>query len=79
MSVRNLTAQGKQQVINKLTNSGLSHAHQQRLNFVIDVIKNSSSYSDGQSFIKNIRLVDNLRDENFALTHPEIAKAMGFN
>lgn len=79
MSVRNLTAQGKQQVINKLTNSGLSHAHQQQLNFVIDVIKNSSSYSDGQSFIKNIRLVDNLRDENFALTHPEIAKAMGFN
>lgn len=76
--VKKLTDQGKQLVINKLTNSGLPTDHQERLNFVIDTIKNSS-YSDGQDFIKNIKLVDNIRGENFVLTHPEIAKAMGFN
>ena len=79
MSVRNLTAQAKQLVINKLTNSGLPDVHQQRLNFVIDIIKNSPLHSDGQEFVENIKTVDRIRGENFALAHPEIANAMGFN
>ena len=79
MSIRRLTPRAKQLVINRLTNSGLPEIHQQRLNFVLGVVENSLLQSDGQEFVKNIKLVDNIRGENFARVHPEIADAMGFN
>jgi len=79
MCISRLTPQAKQLIINRLTNSGLPEIHQQRLNFVLGVVKNSFLKSDGQDFVKNIKLVDNIRGENFTLAHPEIADAMGVN
>ena len=78
-NVKQLTPQAKQLVINKLTNSGLDSRHLARLNYVLDTIQKSQSTSDGQDFVKNIQLVDRVRNQNFASVHPEIAEAMGFN
>jgi len=34
--------------------------------------------SDGQEFIKLCKHFDHIRNQNFANTHPEVAKAMGY-
>ena len=78
-NIKQLTPQAKQLVINKLTNSGLPAEHQSRLNYILSTIQKSSDHNDGQDFVKNIQLVDQVRNQNFALAHPEIAQAMGFN
>lgn len=50
------------------------------LNFYIKIIKiiESSGISDDKEFCSATKQFDLLRNENFALTHTEIAKAMGY-
>lgn len=78
LSIKHLTAEARTLVVDTLTNSGLPLEHQQRLDFIIESVKNFQPVADGQEFVKNIQLVDAVRNENFAEVHPEIAKAMGF-
>lgn len=78
LSIKNLTPEAKILVIDKLSNSGLKGIHQDRLNFIVEEIRSSTTQNNGLAFIENIRRIDSIRGENFASIHPEIAKAMGF-
>lgn len=78
LSIKNLTPDAKTLVLKKLSSSGLDRDHQANLNYIINVIQNSNCNSSGQEFVKNILSVDYIRNENFAVVHPEIAQVMGF-
>ena len=48
-----------------------------RGNEFIKFIENGPT-SDGTKFVREMKRLDARRNENFATTHPEIAKAMGY-
>lgn len=78
ISIEHLTADARDLVVNTLINSGLPPEHQKRLNFVVEFVQKIQTNNNGQEFIKNIQMVDRIRGEDFATTHPEIARVMGF-
>ena len=45
-----------------------------------NILDSINSYPDnnGKEFVDKTRYFDNIRNENFSKTHPEIAKAMGY-
>jgi len=77
LSIDQLTPQAKQLVLDRLTRCQLSNTDQDRLQFVIECVQNSIT-SDGQEFCQHMQAKDRLRNENFVLTHKEIALAMGY-
>lgn len=77
-SITNLTDQAKQLVLHKLTTAGLDIDDKNKISGIIKLIE-SSKTSDGKEFCSATKRLDLLRNENFALTHPEIAKAMGYD
>ena len=48
-----------------------------KISFVINQLKKTKT-SDGKIFCQSMQALDLLRKENFAETHAEIAKAMGY-
>jgi len=72
-ALKNLTTEAKTLIVNKFKN------HQW------PEMKNILSYiatlpeSDGQEFLKICKHFDQLRNQNFAESHPEIANAMGYS
>jgi len=76
LSIRSLTPAAKNLVLQKLQNCNLSSEHRDRLQYVVNRIKLSQT-SDGIEFCKEVAILDNLRKQNFAETHKEIAIAMG--
>ena len=76
LSIRSLTPAAKNLVLQKLQNCNLSSEHRDRLQYVVNRIKLSQT-SDGMEFCKEVAILDNLRKQNFAETHKEIAIAMG--
>jgi radical SAM protein with 4Fe4S-binding SPASM domain len=70
--LKHLTADAKNLIIDKFQ----THPWPEMEN-IVNYIK-SAPDSDGQEFIKLCRHFDHLRNQNFADSHPEVAKAMGY-
>ena len=78
MSIQQMTLAAKKLVLNKLkTTSWQSSVQQQEINNVIQFIENGAD-SDGSIFLRKMKQTDQYRKQNFMNTHPEIAKAMGY-
>jgi MoaA/NifB/PqqE/SkfB family radical SAM enzyme len=77
MSITQLTSVARKLVLNKLINSQLDTKDKQTLEYVIQTIKNSAG-SDGKEFVAYMQNKDQIRNEDFAVTHTEISNAMGY-
>ena len=78
MSIQHMTPAAQELVLNKLkTTFWTSNKYQQEIDNVIRFIKNGSG-SDGTEFCKRMQQTDEYRKQNFMDTHPEIARAMGY-
>lgn len=78
MNIQHLTPEARELVINKLkTTNWKSNKHQKEIDNVIKFIENSPG-QENPEFLRQMKLTDAYRKQNFADTHPEIAKAMGY-
>jgi MoaA/NifB/PqqE/SkfB family radical SAM enzyme len=78
MSVQSMTTAAKELVINKLkTTFWTTDRYQQEIDNVIKFIENGTA-SDGQEFLRQMKRTDSYRNQCFTDTHPEIARAMGY-
>lgn len=78
MSVQCMTPEAKELVLNKLkTTFWKTKEHQQEIDNLIKFIENGPG-SDGTEFLSRMKRTDEYRKQNFMDTHPEIAKAMGY-
>lgn len=78
MSITTMTAEAKELVLDKLkTVMWKTKFYQDEINNVIKFIENGA-ISDGKEFLFKMQRTDAHRKENFMTTHPEIAKAMGY-
>lgn len=77
MCVSNLTGRAMLVVIGKLTSAKFTTEHRQEINKIMKFINNGEG-SDGEEFREKMRMADEHRNESFIETHPEIARAMGY-
>jgi MoaA/NifB/PqqE/SkfB family radical SAM enzyme len=78
MSIQRMTPAAQELVLSKLkTTFWKSTAHQKEIDNVIKFIELGSG-SDGREFLRKMKQTDAYRKQNFMDTHPEIAKAMGY-
>jgi len=78
MSVKYMTLDAKQLVLNKLANTQWSSDfYTKEIKTIINFIS-SSSGSDGKDFLERMKLADRYRNQCFSDTHQEIAYAMGY-
>jgi len=78
MSIQRMTPAAKELVLNKLkTVFWASTKYQQEIDNVIKFIENGPG-SDGSEFLFEMQRTDAYRKQNFKDTHPEIARAMGY-
>jgi hypothetical protein len=77
LSLNQLTPTAKKLVLERLINANLSPIDQQRLEYIINLVKLSRT-SSGDEFCRFIRSKDQIRQESFLNTHKEIAEAMGY-
>lgn len=80
LSIRSMTNSARSIAIDKLSEyrNGIDDVNiRDYLDGVINVLQNSKA-CDGQEFCKEMKLLDDIRNQNFAATHPEIAKLMNY-
>ena len=77
ISITQLTKSAQQLVLDKLLACELESEDYHNLQYIIQSVRNSSG-SDGKDFVAHMRAKDQIRNENFATTHKEIAVAMGY-
>ena len=78
MSIQKMTPEAKELVLNKLKTTFWKNAnYQAEINSVIKFIENGTG-SDGSEFLFKMKRTDAHRKQNFIDTHPEIARAMGY-
>jgi hypothetical protein len=78
MSIQQMTPLAQELVLNKLKTVFWTNQHYQReIDRVINFIELGSG-SDGSEFLFKMKRTDEHRGENFMVTHPEIARAMGY-
>jgi MoaA/NifB/PqqE/SkfB family radical SAM enzyme len=78
MSIQRMTPAARELVLNKLkTTFWTTDRYQQEINNIIQFIENGPG-SDGKKFLFKMKQTDAYRKQNFIDTHPEIAKAMGY-
>ena len=75
-SINKLTSTAKKLVLDKLT-AIHNHKYQSHIDDIVEII-NISPGSDGLEFVKQMKRLDQIRNQDFSKTHPEIAKAMGY-
>lgn len=78
MSVGTMPEDVKEVVVKRLLSSKFNDKHKLEIKKIIDFINNTMSL-DGKTFCKKMKELDRIRNENFAETHPEIAKAMKYD
>jgi MoaA/NifB/PqqE/SkfB family radical SAM enzyme len=78
MNIGRMTPAAQQLVIERLTNHKFHTRYRAEIERIIQFIRNGSG-SDGQKFLTTMKLADQYRKQSFAETHPEIAKAMGYD
>ena len=73
-----MTPAARELVLNKLkTTFWATDSYQQEISNIIQFIENGPG-SDGLKFLDKMKQTDAYRKQNFMDTHPEIAKAMGY-
>lgn len=72
LNIDRMTADAKQLVANKYAN----HPNQALANLSKRIF--ASPGSDGSAFVRQIKIFDRMRNQNFSNSHPEIATAMGY-
>jgi MoaA/NifB/PqqE/SkfB family radical SAM enzyme len=78
MNIQNMTPAAQELVLNKLKKLFWTNKfYQKEIERVIQFIENGRG-SDGSEFMFNMKRTDAYRKQNFMDTHPEIAKAMGY-
>ena len=78
MSIQRMTPRARDLVLNKLKTTFWTSDHYQReIDSIIKFIE-AGPGSDGQEFLEKMRRTDKHRNQCFADTHPEIARAMGY-
>ena len=78
MSIQQMTPAAQELVLNKLKTTFWRRAeHQQEIDNVIKFIELGTG-SDGTEFLFKMQRTDAHRKQNFQATHPEIARAMGY-
>jgi MoaA/NifB/PqqE/SkfB family radical SAM enzyme len=78
MNIQNMTPAAQELVLNKLKKLFWTNKfYQTEIERVIQFIENGPG-SDGKRFLFEMQRTDAYRKQNFADTHPEIAKAMGY-
>ena len=78
MSIQYMTPAAQELVLNKLQNHfWTTSLYQREINGIIKFIKNGKG-SNGIEFCSRMKRTDEYRKQNFLLTHPEIAEAMGY-
>ena len=78
LAITNLTDTAKKLVLDRLSAASLTEQEQVHVSAVIKLIETSKG-SDGQQFIQSMKHYDQIRNQNFAVTHTDIAKAMGYD
>jgi len=79
MSIQYMTPEARKLVLNKLkTKFWTTDKYQQEIDNVIKFIELGPG-SDGAEFLRQMKQTDAYRKQNFADTHPEIARAMGYD
>ena len=74
LSILSMTDTAKKLVINKL----ISYVDNDDIKSIITLIENSTTIDSADEFINYMKTLDIERQQNFAKTHPDIAKAMGY-
>jgi MoaA/NifB/PqqE/SkfB family radical SAM enzyme len=77
MCIGRMTTAAQQLVIDKLTNNQVQPKYRAEILRIIKFIQNGEG-SDGQEFLRAMKLADGYRNQSFLTSHPEIAKAMGY-
>ena len=77
MNISRMTKSAQELVINKLRTGNFNNRYQSDVDSIIRFIENGSG-SDGKDFCEFMQRTDFNRNENFAITHKEIAEAMGY-
>jgi hypothetical protein len=78
MSIQRMTPQAQELVLNKLkTAFWTTDRYQREIDSVIKFIELGAG-SDGTEFLSKMKQTDTYRRQNFRDTHPEIARAMGY-
>ena len=78
MNIQHMTPQAQELVLDKLKKIfWTKDFYQKEIDRVIQFIENGQG-SDGQRFLSDMQRTDEYRNQNFADTHPEIARAMGY-
>ena len=77
MNIGRMSPTAKETVIEKLRSGVFHPRYSSDVEGIIRFIQNGSS-TDGTEFCDFMKRTDSNRKENFAITHPEIAKAMGY-
>lgn len=78
MSIQKMTSTAKELVLNKLKTTFWTNSHyQQEIDSVIKFIELGTG-GDGREFLHKMKQTDEYREQCFADTHPEIARAMGY-
>jgi MoaA/NifB/PqqE/SkfB family radical SAM enzyme len=77
MSIANLTPAAKKLVEEKLLNAEFDSKFRLEIIKIVKFLNNGVG-SDGKKFLQKMQQTDQFREQNFALTHPEIAQAMGY-
>jgi radical SAM protein with 4Fe4S-binding SPASM domain len=77
MCINRMTPVAQKLVIDRLTEYPFNVKHRVEIDKIIQFIENGEG-SDGRDFCEKIKQTDEYRNENFSVTHPEIAKAMGY-
>lgn len=78
MSVQYMTPEAKELVLNKLKTTFWTSNHYQREYDALIRFIEAGPGSDGEEFLRKMKRTDEYRNQNFLDTHPEIAKAMGY-
>lgn len=77
MNIGRMTANARKLVSDRLQSYNFNPKFRVEANRISQFIENGIG-SDGIDFCKKIKITDEYRGQNFAETHPEIAKAMGY-
>jgi hypothetical protein len=77
MCIDGLTPVAKRIVIEKLLNGNFMPKHKAEIMRIVKFIENGAG-TNGEEFVFKMQQTDRYRKESFLDSHPEIAKAMGY-
>lgn len=78
MSIQYMTPAAQELILNKLkTTFWTSNKYLKEVDNIIKFIENGPG-SDGKEFVERMKRTDDYRKQDFMITHPEIAKTMGY-